>query len=166
MALDNLISLEFTQEELEALQQHLNGIKSILKGKTVNLTAEERGQYGSIANQNKLLVDKAREYMHKHPNWIPRFLDLVEFDRDYKTRKEVEGLVKDVQNLAQQLVDTKTLLDHDNYSNALTFYRMVRYLAGENEPGAGTVYNDMKVLFKKSKAQPEEGEDTTTDIPM
>ncbi|WP_417443585.1 hypothetical protein [Joostella sp.] len=52
--------------------------------------------------------------------------------------------------MTQQLVDTKTLLDHDNYNNALTFYRKVRFLAKENEPGSNTVYKDMSVLFQKS----------------
>ncbi|AXG69087.1 hypothetical protein KORDIASMS9_01306 [Kordia sp. SMS9] len=150
MALENLISIEFTQEELTNLDGHLEGIKQILNGKTVNLTPEQRRQYGSIGNQNKLIVDKAKNYMEQHPNWIPSFLDKVEFDKDYAARQQMEQRTQLLQNLTQQLLDTKTLLDHDNYTNSLSFYRMMRYLAGENEAGAKTVYEDMKVLFSKS----------------
>ncbi|WP_298310509.1 hypothetical protein [uncultured Aquimarina sp.] len=150
MALENLISISFTEEELTQLDQYLDGIKQILNGKTVNLTAEQRTQYGRIANQNKLIVDKSKNYMEQHPDWVPKFLDKEEFDKDYLARTQVESRVQKLENLGQQLIDTKTLLDHDNYSNALSFYRMVRYLAGENEPGAKTVYNDMKVLFQRS----------------
>ncbi|MEW7280696.1 hypothetical protein ABW636_19065 [Aquimarina sp. 2201CG1-2-11] len=150
MALENLISVSFSKEELMELDQHLTGIKKVLKGKTVNLTPDQRRQYGRIANQNKLIVDKAKNYMEQHPNWIPRFLDKTEFDKDYTARKQVENRVQLLENLSQQLIDTKTLLDHDNYTNSLSFYRMVRYLAGENEPGAKPVYEDMKVLFNKA----------------
>ncbi len=150
MALENLISLSFSEEELSNLDTHIAGIRTILKDKMVNLTPEKRRQYGRIANQNKLLVDKAKRFMEQHPHFIPNFLDKEEFDRDYNTRKQVEDRVKLLENVTQQLLDTKTLLDHDNYTNALSFYRMVRYLAGENEVGAKPVYEDMKVLFKGS----------------
>ncbi len=150
MALENLISVSFTEEELTQLDQHLAGIKTILTGKTINLTPDQRQQYGRIANQNKLIVDKAKNYMEQHPTWVPRFLDKEEFDKDYTARQQVENRVQLLENLSQQLIDTKTLLDHDNYTNSLSFYRMVRYLAGENEPGAKPVYEDMRVLFSRS----------------
>ena len=149
MALENLISIEFTNEELTQLDAHLDGIQQVLAGKTINITPEQRRQYGRIANQNKLIVDKAKNYMEQHPNWVPNFIDKVEFDKDYIARQQIEGRVQLLENLAQQLIDTKTLLDHDNYTNTLSFYRKMRYLAGENEAGAKTVYEDMKTLFKK-----------------
>ncbi len=152
MALENLISIDFSKEELKELDHHMAGIQNIFKGKTVNITPEQRQQYGSIGNHNKLIVDKAKNYMEQHPDWIPRFLDKEEFDRDHKTRELVENRAQLLNNLSQQLLDTKTLLDHDNYTNALSFYRMMRFLARENEPGAKTVYEDMKVLFNKSSA--------------
>ena len=156
MALENLISITFSDKELLQLSHGINTIKEVLDGKTINLTADQRVQYGRIANQNKLIVDKAKSYMEQHPEWIPRFLDKEEFDRDYATRKQIETYVQMMENLSQQLIDTKTLLDHDNYSNALSFYRMMRFLAGENEPGAKSVYQDMKKLFSKSSASPGE----------
>ncbi|QHI37375.1 hypothetical protein IMCC3317_27540 [Kordia antarctica] len=163
MALENLISIEFTTEELTALDTHLDGIQQVLAGKTVNFTPSQRQQYGSIGNQNKLIVDKAKNYMEQHPNWIPNFLDKTEFDKDYNARQQMEERTQRLQNLAQQLLDTKTLLDHDNYTNSLSFYRMMRYLAGENEAGSKTVYEDMKVLFTKSARTANTDEEPTTD---
>jgi len=160
MALENLISIEFTTEELTALDTHLDGIQQVLAGKTVNLTPEQRQQYGSIGNQNKLIVDKAKNYMEQHPNWVPNFIDKTEFDKDYTARQQMEERTQRLQNLTQQLLDTKTLLDHDNYTNTLSFYRMMRYLAGENEPGSKTVYEDMKVLFSRSGRPASTDEET------
>ncbi|WP_228432444.1 hypothetical protein [Chryseobacterium cucumeris] len=84
MALDNLISLSFTAEELTKLDQSLQTIETVLSGKTINLTPEERQQYGSIAEQNKLFVNKAKIYMEQYPQYVPNFLDKVEFDKDYQ----------------------------------------------------------------------------------
>ncbi|WP_229048776.1 hypothetical protein [Chryseobacterium arthrosphaerae] len=65
MALDNLISVSFTTEELSKLDQALQTIGTVLSGKTINLTPEERQQYGSIAEQNKLFVNKVKTYMEQ-----------------------------------------------------------------------------------------------------
>ena len=51
-------------------------------------------------------------------------------------------------SLTEQLSDTKILLDHDNYHNAITFYRNIKYLSGENAPGTTTLYQDMQQFFK------------------
>ena len=150
MALDNLISVTYTDDDVNAVKDCTNGIKTVLKGKTTSITPEERQQYGRIANKNKLIVDKAKLYMEENPNWIPGFLDKEEFDRDYDARQKVEVMVTYMENIMQQLLDTKTLLDHDNYNNTLSFYRYMRYLANENEPGAGQVYRDMKELFSRA----------------
>ena len=63
MALDNLLSVSFTSEELTKITTAIEQINTVLSGKVVNLTPEERKQYGSIADRNKLLVDKAKFYM-------------------------------------------------------------------------------------------------------
>lgn len=147
MALDNLISVSFTAEELTKLDQALQTIETVLSGKTINLTPEERQQYGSIAEQNKLFVNKAKIYMEQYPQYVPNFLDKVEFDKDYLGREQVEQRLQIMSSLTEQLSDTKVLLDHDNYHNAITFYRNMKFLSGENVPGTNAIYEDMKQFF-------------------
>lgn len=147
MALDNLISLSFTAEELNNLDQALQTIETVLSGKTINLTPEERQQYGSIAEQNKLFVNKVKIYMEQYPQYVPNFLDKAEFDKDYLGREQVEQRLQKISSLTEQLSDTKVLLDHDNYHNAITFYRNLKFLSGENVPGTNVIYEDMKQFF-------------------
>ncbi len=89
MALDNLISVNFTQEEVETINQAIRSINEVLEGKVVNLTSEERQQYGSIADRNRVLVDKCKNYMEQAPETLPRTIDKAEFDRDYEARRKV-----------------------------------------------------------------------------
>lgn len=147
MALDNLISLSFTTEEFTQLDKALQSIETVLSGKTINLTPEERQQYGSIAEQNKLFVNKAKIYMEQYPQYIPNFLDKAEFDKDYLGREQVEQRLQIMSSLTEQLSDTKVLLDHDNYHNAIIFYRNMKFLSGENVPGTNVIYEDMKQFF-------------------
>ena len=60
MAIDNMISVEFTEQELTKLGNALNEVMQLLSGKVVNLSPEERMQYGSIADKNKVFVDKCK----------------------------------------------------------------------------------------------------------
>jgi hypothetical protein len=147
MAFENLISLQFTPAELLQLDAALQSIEAVLVGKTVNLTPAERQQYGSIAEQNKLFVNKAKSYMEQYPAYVPSFLDTAEFNNDYAARQQIETRLQRLQSIAEQLSDTKVLLDHDNYFNALSFYRNIRFLSNENVPGTTTLYQDMKQFF-------------------
>lgn len=147
MALENLISVEFTNAELAQLDTAFSTIDTVLQGKTINLTPEQRQQYGSIAEQNKLFVNKAKSYMEQYPQYVPPFLDKAEYDKDFAARQQLESRMQKMNSLTEQLSDTKILLDFDNYHNSLTFYRNVKYLSSENVPGTNVIYDDMKQFF-------------------
>ncbi|MCX8524348.1 hypothetical protein OF897_10550 [Chryseobacterium formosus] len=150
MAFDNLISLTFSENELTNIDQAIQAIEAVLQGKTINLTPDQRQQYGRIAEQNKLFVNKAKGYMEQYPQHVPGFLDKTEFDNDFSARQQIENRLQRLSSLTEQLSDTKVLLDHDNYHNAITFYRNVKFLSGENVPGTNVIYDDMKQFFSSS----------------
>ncbi len=156
MAFENLISIQFTETELAQLDVAMASIAQVLRDKTINLTPEQRQQYGRIAEQNKLFVNKAKEYMEQNMQHVPAFIDKAEFDQDFQARTQIESRITQLQGLVEQLSDTKTLLDHDNYHNAITFYRNIRFLSQENVPGTTTLYEGMKQFFVP---------DTTTPTP-
>lgn len=159
MALENLISISFSATELQQLDEALQIIGSVLEGKAINLTPEQRKQYGSIAEQNKLFVNKAKELMEQYPAHVPTFLNKQEFDKDYAARQQLEERAQKLVSLTEQLSDTKILLDHDNYFNALTFYRNIRYLSNENVPGTTSIYQSMKQFFAATKPSAEDSEE-------
>lgn len=147
MALNNLLSVTFTEAELTQIDNALTAIETVLQGKTIHLTPEQRQTYGRIAEQNKLFVNKAKGYMEQYPQHVPNFIDKPEFDRDYVARQQLESRFQRLSSINEQLSDTKTLLDHDNYHNAITFYRNIKYLSGENVPGTTFLHQDMQQFF-------------------
>lgn len=162
MAIDNLISVSFTDEELAQIKKAMAGIATVLNGKTVNLTPQERQQYGRIADKNKVFVDKCKAYMEQVADLVPANLDKAEFDADYKARTQIEPIYRELSRLAEKLQDTKTLLDHDNYTAAISYYRYIKYLASTSEPGTTTMYEDMRKHFQAVGKAPEGTVDTPT----
>ncbi len=147
---ENLSQVVFTDEELTKMDNALQALAEVLTDKATRLSAEERKQYGSIAEQNKLFVNKAKELMEQYPQYIPPFVDKTEFDRDYTSRMQLEDRFTKIKRLTELLSDTKVLLDHDNYTNALSFYRNIKYLNSEKMPGVETLYQELKQFFTKS----------------
>ncbi|WP_378187627.1 hypothetical protein ACE939_04665 [Aquimarina sp. W85] len=145
--------MNFSDKELKELDAHLHEIEKIINAKTFALSSDQRKNYKSIASQNNKVVEQALQYMDHHPEWVPNFIDKEEFDRDFLISNQIDSRLQLIQDITQRLKDTKILLDHDIYNNVLSFYRMVRHLATEKEPGANTVYQDIKRIFGSNAIQ-------------
>ncbi len=164
MALDNLISVEFTEEELAQISAAIAQLNTVLVGKAVNLTPAERRQYGSIADRNKILVDKAKFYMDKAPDTLPRTIDKAEFDRDYLVRSQLEAPLRELSMVVEKIRDTKTLLDFDNFQATIAYYRYVKYLSEQNEPGTTTIYQDLRQHYSGGRTAGS-GENAAPETP-
>ena len=88
--------------------------------------------------------------MDRIPETLPPTIDKAEFDADYVARKQLEMPHRDLARISEKLSDTKILLDHDNYHNAIAYYRYIKYLAGQNEPGSTSIYQDLRKHYQNS----------------
>ena len=170
MAIDNMISVDFSDQELNKIENALNEVLQVLSGKVINLTPEERTQYGSIGDKNKIFVDKCKAYMEQDPTTVPNTLDKHEFDKDYKARQQMEEPLKKLSRITEMLMDTKILLDFDNYNGSLSYYRYVKFLATQNTPGITSIYEDLRQHFEKaakgSKAKAQDNKPESPQTPQ
>jgi hypothetical protein len=150
MPLKDLIQNQLTAADITAINKAITDIETVLKNKTVNLTPDERQKYGSINEQNKLLVNKVNEYHLKMPQFDSPKINWAEFESDLAIRTELEGLVNRMASASEQLSDTKILHDNDNYQQSLSQYSYISFLAEQNEPGITTVKEDMAQFFPRS----------------
>jgi hypothetical protein len=148
MPLNNLSNLHFEPHEIAAVDAALDQLESILMYKCRNLTPDERGQLGSVKEQNKLLINKVRDYNQTQPMMSSPDVDWMEFEADWQDRFFLDTRLLRVQTIVEMMSDTKILHDYDNYQNALLDHRYTRYKA-ETEAGGGysTKYNEMKQFF-------------------
>lgn len=152
MALTNLMNVSFTEAELATLNQAIQSISGVLNGKVVNLTPDQRQQYGSINEENKLLVNKVKDSEANFPEFHPSWLDKDEFDADYTARSQMESLVERLQSIAEKFTDTKILLDHDNLNYAVSYYRYIKMLSTQEVPGSTSVYENLRQVYESQLA--------------
>ena len=68
MPITNLNNAHLTPAQVTAAQDALTQLENALAVLTVTLTPEERSTYGSVNEQNKLLVNKVWDYRRNSPN--------------------------------------------------------------------------------------------------
>jgi uncharacterized FlgJ-related protein len=152
MPFSNLISIHCTGEQKTAVNTALETIEATLNTKLVNLSPEDRQKYGSISEQNKLIVNKVRDYRISQPELSSDDVDWDEFMKDYESREFFESTIAKLENLITKLTNNKILHDFDNFQSSLTDYGFSQYKLGTNKPGFETKVKELSQFFLRSGA--------------
>ena len=150
MPLTNLNSAHLTEAEVTAAQNALTELENALAIITVQLTPEDRQKYGSINEQNKLLVNKVKDFRQSNPNLSVSDVDWDEFDKDFASRNVFESLINRLNALVIKLQGAKILHDYDNYQAALDDYAYTTYRAATGADGYENKYNELKQFFGRT----------------
>lgn len=153
MPLDNLGNLALSAETIAATVLLINQLDATLGSDMVNLSPEERQKYGSINEQNKLFVNKVKEYNDNQPKLSSPDVDWDKFKDDYQTREAIESIILRLKEMITGLENTKIMHDYDNYHDALTEYAYTEYKMGTKQSGYETKYNELRQFFKKSSRE-------------
>lgn len=151
MPIDNLCKVHLSAQQIEDINQMLSALTATLEGMSVNLTAAERQKYGRIKEQNKLFVDKVKNYHEIEPQLRSPEVDWKEFELDYNNRMQVSQMLSKIKAIEGQLINIKTLGDYDNYTDALRDYQYAKY---KNRFASGYGYEkkieDLIVFFPRT----------------
>lgn len=147
MALENLLTVQFTEEEKKEVFTCLERIEEIFDGKVINLTPEEKQEYGRIGEKTEEWIRKVDMWMNQKPEAVPYYLDLEEFKNDMKVRNMLKPLMGRLSLLAETLDDTSIILSTDIYNIALAYYRNIKIVSRANVPGTSEIYSDLSQQF-------------------
>jgi tRNA U34 5-carboxymethylaminomethyl modifying enzyme MnmG/GidA len=150
MPLKDQISAPLTPAEMTALNTALDNAVTTLTPKAVNLTAEERQKYGSIGEQNKLIVQKVELLASTHPSFKSPQVNWTEFASDNQMRRNWEMLQSKLDVLTNIVQNSKILYDKDCYDAALVQYNYLKYLADTQSPGADQLYRELQQFFNRT----------------
>ncbi|MDR1338693.1 MAG: hypothetical protein LBK58_01330 [Prevotellaceae bacterium] len=151
MALDNLISVSFTEDELARIDRALMEMETIIKGKAVNLTPKQRQLYGRVAYEMEVWVDKTFSHMQQDPKLVPSYINMEEHTADITAHRALNPRIERLNGILQSMEDTNRLLGSDLYNNSLAYYRNLREAAKVNAVGASARYSDLKQQFPGGK---------------
>ena len=165
MPFENLSTVHYTTVQKTAALEAITALEAALAANFKNLTAEERKKYGSINEQNKLIVNKALAYRTNQPNLSSADVDWEEFQNDFDSRTFIEATITRLQAVLEGLNNNKILHDFDNYQAALTDYGYSQYKAGTKAAGFETKVTEMAQFFNRTGTTltSTSSEDTTSN---
>ena len=147
MPFTNFDSRHFSATEKTAVSTAITSIESALATKLANLTPQERQQYGSVNEQNKLIINKVKDFRDSQPTLSSPDVDWAEFLNDYDTRTFIQTVIQRLQSVVNGLDNAKILHDWDNYQAALTDYDFAKYKASTQAVGYETKVNEIAQFF-------------------
>ena len=147
MPFTNFDSRHFSATEKTAVNTAITALENALTNKLANLTPEERQQYGSVNEQNKLIINKVKDYQESQPALCSPDVDWAEFLNDYDSRTFIQTAIQRLQSLEKGLANAKILHDWDNYQAALTDYDFAKYKANTQAVGYETKVSELAQFF-------------------
>jgi activator of HSP90 ATPase len=165
MPFSNLISDHYTTEEKASVSKSLASIEETLSSKLVNLSPDDRQKYGSVGEQNKLIVNKVRDYRINQPELSSDDVDWEEFLKDFESREFLQATIAKLENFVTKLSNNKILHDFDNYQASLTDYGFSQYKRGTNKSGFETKVNELAQFFSRTGTTTKTPTPTTPEVP-
>ena len=140
----------FTEEEKVSVQKALTKLQTTLATKLANLTTYERKQFGSVNEQNKLIINKVKDYQKKQPNLASPDINWQEYLSDYDSRLFLQTSIKQLAELVRGMQNAKILHDWDNYQAALIDYNYTQYKNNSGANGYGTKLTELKQFLSRT----------------
>jgi hypothetical protein len=152
MSITNLNNIHLTTVQTTTATTALATLETALAVVNINLSAEDRQRYGSINEQNKLLVNKTMDYHNSQPALQTPHVNWTEFANDYTSRNNMENMIARLESLTTRLKNAKILHDYDNYQAALADYAYTNFMAGTGTTGYEIKMNEMRQFFTRTTA--------------
>ena len=147
MSFTNFDSRHFSVIEKTAVNTALASLELAVSLKVANLSATERQQYGSVNEQNKLIINKVKSFHETQPTLSSPDVDWVEFNNDFDTREFLQTAMLRLQSMIDGMGNAKILHDYDNYQASLTDYDFAKYKASTSAVGFQTKVAEMAQFF-------------------
>ncbi|CAM1343239.1 hypothetical protein [Tenacibaculum amylolyticum] len=147
MPFNNFEARHFTNEEQTSVTDALTALEAALNSKFANLTPDERKQFGSVNEQNKLVINKVKEYRDTQPQLSSPDVDWDEFARDFNSRNFIATILQRFDALYMGLKNAKILHDWDNYQATLTDYNYTKYKNSTAATGFEAKQTDLAQFF-------------------
>ena len=154
MPLKDVIKNQLSDADKIAIEKAVSTIEATILGKTVVLTPDERKDYGSINEQNKLVIGKIADYHQTQAQFDSPFIDWNEFESDNISRHWWELILGRIEVIARQGNDTKILHDYDSYQTSLKQYDYVSTLVNQDVPGADVIKSEVGQFFSRTSSAP------------
>ena len=158
----NLNDKHFTAEQKTAILETLDQLETLMQPGMVELTPEERTQYGSVNEQNKLVINKVWDFRNNQGALSCPDINWEDFENDYESRRFLENFLARVDKIRQGTMNSKILFDWDNFQATLMDYDYTKYKNSNGVYGYEKKAADLRQFFGGRPAVPK----TTPENPL
>lgn len=154
--MNNIISLNLTTEEDEAIKQAISTLNTTLLPKLITLTKEERIELPKMGDKTLAFTTKANEYTAQNEALVPPYFSVEEFTTDLNATTQLRGYAQQLAPLMEALDDSTMAAGSEAYQAALLFYSIIKTAAENNVPGAKVIANELSQRFSwRTKQEPD-----------
>jgi hypothetical protein len=147
MSQQNLISLNIAAEDLQAVKDAINVLKTKLAPHLKTLSVNDRMEIPKMGDKTISFVLKALEYSVKNSELVPQFLDVEEFKKDVNAVQSLRELLQPISQIYDSLNDSMMLSGSEAYQAALIYYNAVKSASKSKIQNAESIYNDLSSRF-------------------
>lgn len=147
MPFDNLSNKHFSATEKTTITNTVAALETAFAGKLATLTPEERTEFGSINEQNKLVTNKVKDYRINEPALSSPDVDWTEYMADFDSRALLQATILRVESLLVGLKSAKIAHDFDDFKAALVDYDFSKYKLKSGVLGFETKVNEIAQFF-------------------
>src|SRR6056297_2808759 len=146
MSFDKL-TVQFTREEVQNIQEALEEIDKILEPKMINLTPQEKRKMTGPGKKSQIWRNPILIYLEHFPELTPSFMDVQAYRDDIEALDILTGINAKIIMIKEMINDTSAQLRSDIYQQADCYRENVLNAAKMNVPGSTGVAKEIKKLF-------------------
>ncbi|SHF98481.1 hypothetical protein SAMN05443549_1011083 [Flavobacterium fluvii] len=153
MSTQNQLSISIPDETIAAVLTNLQECKNLLEPYLRALTPDERHSILKMGDKSVATVIKTREYVVTNPQFVPSYMNAVEFVADATVVSQLTPITNLATQLSRNVEDTMMLAGGEAFQEALLYYGQIKEAASKGVPSAGPIYDDLKQRFAKKPRQ-------------
>lgn len=156
MSAKNQISIEIPQAVIDTVTQKLQECKTALAPYVQGLTDKERQVMFKMGDKTIATVQKTKRYVDSNPEFIPAYMDKVEFLKDEAVLTQLDPISNLAKQITTDVTDTVMLAGSEAIKQALFYYGMVKEADSKGALTAKPIYDDLKERFARKSPKKKE----------
>ncbi len=148
----NLLSLQFSPEQLAAIDAALASLESSLAG-LIALTPDQRRALTKMGPKSEAFCRQTLTVLSQNTQVVPPSVNLAEAQADLATLDALRPRLARLERLTERANDTDAALGSDVMALALEGYALLKF-AGKNQ-GLEGLRKDLSARFARSSGKPE-----------
>jgi hypothetical protein len=135
------------EKTLQEITRRLTELQNLIAPFVTPLTPHERHILPKMGEKSLAFVEKCCEFSQNNPSIRPNYLDMGEFETDFKDAHGLFVAVNMAAQVLENLSDTQMCAGSEAFHASLLFYHSAKTAAANDVAGAKAVYEELRKRF-------------------